>query len=128
MEEFGVPRWIVSFMIPTGYSFNMTGGSVYLSMAAVFTAQAAGIHLNLAQQLSILATLMLASKGLAGMPRASLIVLEATAAAVHLPTAPILLILGIDALMDMGRTLMNVAGNCIASAIIARSEGITLIY
>jgi proton glutamate symport protein len=122
MEEFGVPRWIVSFVIPAGYSFNMTGGSVYLSMAAVFAAQAAGIHLTLTQNISILATLMLASKGVAGVPRASLVVLMATAAAIHIPTAPILLILGVDALMDMGRTLMNVVGNCMACAIVARSE------
>jgi proton glutamate symport protein len=122
IEEFGVPRWIVSFVIPTGYSFNMTGSSVYLSMAAVFTAQAAGIHLSLAQQIAMLATLMLASKGVAGVPRAVLVVLLATASAIHIPTAPILLILGIDALMDMGRTLMNVVGNCMAAVVIARSE------
>ncbi len=122
MEEFGVPRWIVSFVIPTGYSFNLTGSSVYLSIAAVFCAQAAGIHLTLAQLIAMLAILMLASKGVAGVPRASLVVLLATAGAVHLPTAPILLILGVDTLMDMGRTLMNVVGNCIASAIIARTE------
>lgn len=123
MEEFGVPRWIVSFVIPAGYSFNMTGSSVYLSMAAVFCAQAAGIHLSMSELIAMFAVLMLASKGVAGVPRAVLIVLLATASAIHLPTAPILLILGIDTLMDMGRTLMNVAGNCIAAAIIARSEG-----
>jgi proton glutamate symport protein len=123
MEEFGVPRWIVSFVIPAGYSFNMTGSSVYLSMAAVFVAQAAGIHLSLAQEIAMLATLMLASKGVAGVPRAVLVVLMATASAIHIPTAPILLILGIDALMDMGRTLMNVVGNCMACAVVARSEG-----
>lgn len=122
MEEFGVPRWIVSFVIPTGYSFNLTGTSVYLSIAAVFCAQAAGIHLSLGALVGILAVLMLASKGAAGVPRAGLVVLLATAGAVHLPTAPILLILGVDTLMDMGRTLMNVVGNCMASAIIARSE------
>ena len=123
MEEFGVPRWIVSFVIPTGYSFNMTGSSVYLSMAAVFAAQATGMHLSLSQYAAILATLMLASKGVAGVPRAVLVVLLATASAIHISTAPILLILGIDALMDMGRTLMNVVGNCMASVIVARSEG-----
>jgi proton glutamate symport protein len=123
MEEFGVPRWIVSFVIPTGYSFNMTGGSVYLSMAAVFTTQAAGVHLTLFQYCAMLGTLMLASKGVAGVPRAALVVLLATAGAIHIPTAPILLILGIDTVMDMGRTLMNVVGNCMASVIIARSEG-----
>lgn len=124
MEEFGIPRWIVSFVIPTGYSFNMTGSSVYLSMAAIFCAQAASIHLSAGQLIGMLAVLMLASKGVAGVPRAVLVVLLATASAVHLPTAPILLILGIDTLMDMGRTFMNVVGNCIASAIIARSEGV----
>ncbi len=124
MEEFGVPRWIVSFVIPTGYSFNMTGGSVYLSMAAVFVAQAAGIHLSFGRQLAVVAVLMAASKGIAGVPRASLVVLLATASAVHLPVAPILLILGVDTLMDMGRTMMNVLGNCMASAVIARTEGV----
>jgi proton glutamate symport protein len=123
MEEFGVPRWIVSFVIPTGYSFNMTGGSVYLSMAAVFVAQAAGIHLSFGREIAVVLVLMAASKGIAGVPRASLVVLLATASAVHLPTAPILLILGVDTLMDMGRTMMNVVGNCMASAVIARTEG-----
>ena len=123
MEEFGVPRWIVSFVIPTGYSFNMTGSSVYLSMAAVFVAQAAGIHLTLGRQIAILAILVVASKGIAGVPRATLVVLLATASAIALPTAPILLILGVDTIMDMGRTMMNVVGNCMASAVIAQSEG-----
>ena len=122
MEEFGVPRWIVSFVIPTGYSFNMTGGSVYLSMAAVFVAQAAGIHLTFGRQIAVVLVLMAASKGIAGVPRASLVVLLATASAVHLPTAPILLILGVDTLMDMGRTMMNVVGNCMAAAVIGRTE------
>src|ERR1700733_3413035 len=123
MEEFGVPRWIVSFVIPAGYSFNMTGSSVYLSMAAIFCAQAAGMHLSIGELIAMLGILMLASKGVAGVPRAVLVVLLATASAIHLPTSPILLILGIDTLMDMGRTLMNVLGNCIASAVIARTEG-----
>ncbi len=122
MEEFGVPRWIVSFVIPTGYSFNMTGGSVYLSMAAIFVAQAADIHLTFGRQLAIVLVLMAASKGIAGVPRASLVVLLATASAVHLPTAPILLILGVDTLMDMGRTMMNVVGNCVAAAVIGQTE------
>jgi proton glutamate symport protein len=125
MEEFGVPRWIVSFVIPTGYSFNMTGGSVYLSMAAIFVAQAAGMHLAFGRQLAIVLVLMAASKGIAGVPRASLVVLLATASAVHLPTAPILLILGVDTLMDMGRTMMNVVGNCVAAAVIGRTEAPT---
>lgn len=122
MEEFGVPRWIVSFVIPTGYSFNMTGGSVYLSMAAIFVAQAAGLHLTFGRQLAVVLVLMAASKGIAGVPRASLVVLLATASAVHLPTAPILLILGVDTLMDMGRTMMNVVGNCMAAAVIGQTE------
>jgi Na+/H+-dicarboxylate symporter len=122
MEKFGVPRWIVSFVIPTGYSFNMTGGSVYLSMAAVFVAQAADMHLAFGRQLAIVLVLMAASKGIAGVPRASLVVLLATASAVHLPTAPILLILGVDTLMDMGRTMMNVVGNCVAAAVIGQTE------
>jgi proton glutamate symport protein len=122
MVEFGVPQWIVSFVIPAGYSFNLTGSAVYLSMAAVFVAQAGGIHLSAGQQIAMLATLMLASKGVAGVPRAVLVVLMATASAIHIPFAPIMLILGIDALMDMGRTAMNVIGNCAASAIVASSE------
>ena len=122
MEEFGIPRWIVSFVIPTGYSFNMTGGSVYLSMAAIFVAQASAMHLSFGRQIAIVLVLMAASKGIAGVPRASLVVLLATASAVHLPTAPILLILGVDTLMDMGRTMMNVVGNCMAAAVIGRTE------
>ncbi|HXS74937.1 MAG TPA: cation:dicarboxylase symporter family transporter [Terracidiphilus sp.] len=122
MEEFGVPRWIVSFVIPTGYSFNMTGGSVYLSMAAIFVAQAASMHLSFGRQLAIVLVLMAASKGIAGVPRASLVVLLATASAVNLPTAPILLILGVDTLMDMGRTMMNVVGNCMAAAVVGQTE------
>ncbi len=123
MEEFGVPRWIVSFVIPMGYSFNMTGGSVYLSMAAIFAAQAAGIHLSLGEQFIMLLTLMLTSKGVAGVPRASLVILLASAAALNIPTTAVLLILGVDTLMDMGRTAMNVIGNCMAAAVVARWEG-----
>ena len=123
MEAFGVPRWIVSFVIPAGYSFNMGGSSIYLSMAAIFAAQAAGIELSLAQQILMLATLMLASKGIAGVPRAVLVILLATANSLHIPTAPVLMILGVDTLMDMGRTAMNVMGNCMASAVVAQWEG-----
>jgi proton glutamate symport protein len=122
MEELGVPGWIVSFVIPLGYSFNMDGSSVYMSLAAVFAAQAAGIHLTLGQHVEMLAVLMLASKGMAGVPRTVFVILLATASTVHLPTAPILMILGVDALMDMGRTAVNVLGNCAASAVIAKSE------
>jgi proton glutamate symport protein len=122
MEEFGVPRWIVSFVIPAGYSFDLTGSSLYLSMAAVFVAQASGIHLSVGRQIVMLLVLMLASKGVAGVPRAVLVVLLATANSIGLPSGPILLILGVDAMIDMGRTGMNVLGNCLASAVMARSE------
>jgi proton glutamate symport protein len=123
MEEFGVPRWIVSFVIPTGYSFNMTGSSIYLSMAALFAAQAAGLHLTVAQQIVLLATLMLTSKGIAGVPRAVLVILMAVASQFQIPAAAVLMLLGIDTLMDMGRTAMNVIGNCMAAAVVARWEG-----
>jgi proton glutamate symport protein len=123
MEEFGVPRWIVSFVIPTGYSFNMTGSSIYLSMAALFAAQAAGLHLSIAQQIMLLAMLILTSKGIAGVPRATLVILMAVASSFQIPAAAVLMLLGIDTLMDMGRTAMNVIGNCLAAAAVARWEG-----
>jgi proton glutamate symport protein len=123
MEEFGVPGWIVSFVIPTGYSFNMTGSSLYLSMAALFAAQAAGMHLSAGQQLVMLATLLLTSKGVAGVPRAVLVILLGTASSFHIPAVAVLMILGVDTLMDMGRTAVNVVGNCLASAVVARWEG-----
>ena len=122
MEEFGVPRWIVSFVIPTGYSFNMTGSSVYLSMAAIFAAQAAGMHLTVGEQIVMLATLVLTSKGVAGVPRAVFVILMGMVASFHIPTAAIMIILGVDTLMDMGRTAMNVIGNCLASAVVAQWE------
>ena len=123
MEEFGVPRPIVAFVMPTGYSFNLDGTTLYLSLAAVFVAQAAGIHVSLGQQLMMAVTLMLTSKGVAGVPRASLVILLGTAASFGLPEWPILAILGIDELMDMARTSVNVIGNCLATAVIARWEG-----
>jgi proton glutamate symport protein len=123
MEEFGVPRWIVSFVIPTGYSFNMTGSSIYLSMAALFAAQAGGLHLSVAQQIMLLATLVLTSKGIAGVPRATLVVLMAVASSFQIPATAVLMLLGVDTLMDMGRTGMNVIGNCLAAAVVARWEG-----
>ena len=123
MEEFGVPRWIVSFVIPTGYSFNMTGSSVYLSMAALFAAQAAGLHLTVGEQVVMLATLVLTSKGVAGVPRSVFVILMGTAASFHIPTTAIMIILGVDTLMDMGRTAINVIGNCLASAVVAQWEG-----
>lgn len=123
MEAYGVPRKIVAFVIPTGYSFNLAGSALYLALASVFTAQAAGIHMSLGRQAAMLATLMLTSKGVAGVPRAVLVVLLATSSIFGLPTEPILVILGIDALMDMGRTTINVVGNCLASAVVAQWEG-----
>jgi proton glutamate symport protein len=123
LEKLGVPRPIVAFVMPTGYSFNLDGTTLYLSLAAIFVAQAAGIHLSLSQQLLIVFTLMLTSKGVAGVPRASLVILLGTAASFGLPEWPILAILGIDELMDMARTSVNVLGNCLATVVIARSEG-----
>jgi proton glutamate symport protein len=123
MEALGVPRQIVAFVIPTGYSFNLDGSTLYLSLASVFVAQAAGIHLTFVQQLVMVFTLMLTSKGVAGVPRASLVILLGTAASFHLPEWPIFVILGIDELMDMARTSVNVIGNCLATAVIARWEG-----
>ena len=123
MEAFGVPAKIVGFVIPTGYSFNLAGSALYLSLASIFVAQAAGIHLNFSQQIVMLGTLMLTSKGVAGVPRAVLVVLLATASVFGLPEGPIFVLLGIDAIMDMGRTVVNVVGNCLASAVVARWEG-----
>jgi proton glutamate symport protein len=123
MEAFGVPREIVAFVIPAGYSFNLDGSTLYLALASIFVAQAAGISMTWPQQLFMVFTLMLTSKGVAGVPRAVLVVLLATAATFHLPAEPIFLILGVDALIDMARTSVNVTGNCLASAVIARWEG-----
>jgi proton glutamate symport protein len=123
MEGFGVPREIVAFVIPAGYSFNLDGSTLYLAVASVFVAQAGGISMSWPQQLAMVFTLMLTSKGVAGVPRAVLVVLLATASTLHLPTEPIFLILGVDALIDMARTSVNVTGNCLASAVIARWEG-----
>jgi proton glutamate symport protein len=123
MEEFGVSRRIVAFVIPAGYSFNLAGSTLYLAVASLFVAQVAGIPMSWSQQLFMVFVLMLTSKGVAGVPRAVVVVLLATAATFHLPTEPIFMILGIDALMDMARTAINVIGNCLAAAVIARSEG-----
>lgn len=123
MEKFGVPRKIVSFVIPTGYSFNLDGTTLYLSLASIFVAQAAGMHLSFGEQLLIVFTLMITSKGVAAIPRASLIILIATADQFGLPTFIIAAILGIDELMDMGRTSLNVIGNCLATVVIAKWEG-----
>ena len=124
MEAFGVPRRIVGFVIPAGYSFNLAGSTLYLSLASVFVAQAAGMHMGIRAQVEMMLVLMLTSKGVAGVPRATLVVLLAMSSMFNLPQGPIFLILGIDALMDMGRTTINVVGNCLASAVIAQWEGV----
>jgi proton glutamate symport protein len=123
MEKFGVPREIVAFVIPAGYSFNLDGSTLYLALASIFVAQAAGMHMSWKEQLMMVFALMLTSKGVAGVPRAVLVVLMATAGTFHLPSEPIFIILGVDALIDMVRTSVNVIGNCLASAVIARWEG-----
>jgi len=122
MEEFGVPRKIVAFVMPTGYSFNLDGTALYLSLATMFVAQISGIELSIDKQLLIVFTLMLTSKGVAAVPRASLVILLATASSFGLPIWPIYIILGIDELMDMARTSVNVIGNCLATVVIARWE------
>ncbi len=122
MEALGVPRRVVSFVIPTGYSFNLDGTTIYLSLASIFAAQAAGIDLSLSQQLLIGFTLIFASKGAAGVPRASLVVLAGTLASFGLPVQAVAVILGVDTVMDMGRTAVNVTGNCLATVIVAKWE------
>jgi proton glutamate symport protein len=124
MEAFGVPRRFVAFVIPAGYSFNSTGSTLYLAIASIFVAQVAGIHLSFGEQVFMMLTLMLTSKGVAGVPRSVLVLLFATAATFRLPTEPIFVILGIDAVADMGRTAINVIGNCLASVIVAKWEGV----
>ncbi|MEO7314857.1 MAG: cation:dicarboxylase symporter family transporter [Ginsengibacter sp.] len=123
MEKFGVPRKIVSFVLPTGYTFNLDGTTLYLSLASIFVAQAAGIHMPIGTQLIMGLTLMLTSKGVAGVPRASLVILLGTVSSFGLPVWPVMAILGIDELMDMARTSVNVIGNTLASCVIARWEG-----
>ncbi|MEB3244585.1 MAG: cation:dicarboxylase symporter family transporter [Vampirovibrionales bacterium] len=124
MERFGVPKHIVAFVMPTGYSFNLDGSTLYLALAAMFVAQLAGIELNLGQQLTMMLTLMLTSKGVAAVPRASLVILAGTLAAFNLPVEGIAIILGIDHILDMGRTAVNLTGNCVATAVVARWEGV----
>jgi len=126
MEAMGVPAAIVGFVIPTGYSFNLTGSTLYLSLATVFIAQAAGMHLSVGQQVFMLLTLMLTSKGVAGVSRAAIVVLAATATTLGLPLAGVALLLGVDQFLDMGRTAVNVLGNCLAAAVVARWEGATI--
>lgn len=123
MEKLGVPRKIVSFVLPTGYTFNLDGSTLYLALASIFVAQAANIDLSVGEQVLMVFTLMLTSKGVAGVPRATLVILLGTAASFGLPVWPIMAILGIDELMDMARTSVNVIGNCLATVVIAKWEG-----
>ncbi len=123
MERLGVPRKIVSFILPLGYSFNLDGSTLYLSLAAVFVAQAANVELTIGQQITMMLTLMLTSKGVAGVPRASLVILAGTLASYRLPLEGITLILGVDELMDMARTMVNVVGNCLATVVVSKWEG-----
>ena len=124
MERFGVPKRIVSFVLPTGYSFNLDGSTLYLSLTSVFVAQLAGIELTMGRQVMMMLTLMLASKGIAGVPLGALVVLTATLTQFGLPLEGAAILLGIDQVMDMGRTAVNVMGNCIATAVVARWEGV----
>jgi proton glutamate symport protein len=126
MEAFGVPKHIVAFVLPTGYSFNLDGSTLYLSLAAMFVAQAAGVQMPFGTQILMMLTLMLSSKGVAAVPRASLVILAGTLASFDLPVEGIAVILGVDALMDMARTSVNVLGNCLAAAVVARWEGVDL--
>jgi proton glutamate symport protein len=126
MEEFGVPKHIVGFVIPTGYSFNLVGTTLYLSLASMFVVQAAGQKMSLGEQLFMMLTLMLTSKGVAGVPRAALVILTGTLTTFHLPMEGAAVLLGVDALLDMARTAINVLGNCLASAVVARWEGYKL--
>jgi proton glutamate symport protein len=124
MERFGVPKNIVAFVLPLGYSFNLDGSTLYLSLASVFAAQLAGVQMSVSQQLVMMLTLMLASKGVAGVPRAALVVLTATLTQFDLPLEGAAVLLGIDQIMDMGRTAVNVMGNCMAAVVVARWEGV----
>ncbi|MCP9328062.1 dicarboxylate/amino acid:cation symporter [Liquorilactobacillus satsumensis] len=122
MDRFGVSQGIVSFVIPTGYTFNLDGSAIYQSLAALFLAQAYGIHLSVSQQLTLVLVLMITSKGMAGVPGASFVVLLATISSIGVPLQGLTFIAGIDRLVDMGRTVVNVAGNSLAAVIIGKSE------
>ena len=122
MERFGVPKTIVGFVMPTGYTFNLDGSTLYLAMGVLFSSQLVGIHLDLNQQIIIMLALMLTSKGVAGVPRASLIVLAGTLASFNIPILGVAILLGIDQILDMGRTTVNLIGNCVATVVIARWE------
>ena len=124
MELFGVPKHIIGLVLPAGYSLNLDGSTLYLSVASMFVAQAAGVDFSIGQQLFMLLTLMLSSKGVAGVPRAALVILTGTLATFNLPVEGAAVLLGVDALMDMVRTSVNVLGNCLASAVVARWEGV----
>jgi len=126
MEQLGVPKHIVAFVLPTGYSFNLDGSTLYLSLASMFIAQAAGAHMAVGTQLIMMLTLMLTSKGVAGVPRASLVILAGTLATFKLPLEGVALLLGVDTLMDMARTSVNMLGNCLATAVVARWEGVKI--
>jgi len=126
LERFGIPKRISSFVLPLGYSFNLDGSTLHLALASVFVAQAAGVELSMAQQILMMGTLMLTSKGVAAVPRASIVVLSGTLTAFGLPLEGIALILGVDEFMDMARTAVNLLGNCLATAVVARAEGIPL--
>ncbi|MBA3659769.1 MAG: cation:dicarboxylase symporter family transporter [Gemmatimonadales bacterium] len=121
--EFGVPRRIVAFVMPTGYSFNLDGSTLYLGVASIFVAQAAGVELSLGQQLGMMLTLLITSKGIAAVPRASLVVLSGVLSSYGLPLEGIAVILGVDELMDMARTMVNLVGNCLATVVMGRWEG-----
>jgi len=124
MEAFGIPRRIVAFVLPTGYSFNLDGSTLYLSLAAMFVAQAAGVAMPLGTQILMVFTLMLTSKGVAGVPRAALVILAGTLASYGLPLEGVAVILGVDEILDMGRTAINLVGNCLATAVVGRLEGV----
>ncbi len=126
MESIGVPKHIAGFVIPTGYSFNLVGSTLYLSLASMFVAQAAGVHMSLGEQVVMMLTLMLTSKGVAGVPRSALVIIAGTLATFHLPMEGAAVLLGVDAVLDMARTAINVIGNCLASAVVARWEGVEL--
>jgi len=122
LERLGIPRRIVGFVVPVGYAFNLDGSTLYLSLAVMFVAQAAGVELSWTSQLGAMLLLMAASKGVAGVPRAALVVLANALVGLNLPQEGVLLLLGIDAVMDMGRTCVNVVGNCVAAVVLARWE------
>jgi proton glutamate symport protein len=123
MIQFGVPRRIVAFVMPTGYSFNLDGSTLYLGVASIFVAQAAGVDLSVGQQLAMMLTLLITSKGIAAVPRASLVVLSGVLTTYGLPLEGVAVILGVDELMDMARTMVNLVGNCLATAVMGRWEG-----